>query len=515
MPKEQTIFEKDLLQSVLEGIEESIVVIDRDYHIVYFNKAFEGWVERPKKRIIGEGCYSVIHDQPVRCTTCIVRETFRTGQFFETSHSHDLGNGRRVYHETRSYPLKDASGDVKYAIYIFRDVTERALIEEKVRELDRFKKKILDNAGVAINVLDKDGNVTSSNKGTEELFGYTEDEVKGEPHGIFYQKGGEKIFAKAIQEALEKGKFTGEVTLAKKNKESFPADLTLTTVEDDSGNPVAFIEIIQDLTQLKKAERVIKQQLEKLKQVDAMKEEYFYATSHEFKTPLTTIASMIKLLLDGKLGMINDKQKEALELVYCDSKRLRASVQKVLDLAKIESGKMFYNIEKIDLNPIVDEIVQTVRILADSKELTINKKLDGDLPLVAADRERLALVIENLLSNSVKFTPKGGTINVIASKEGDNVLVEVRDTGVGIPDADKEKIFQKYYQANSGMGSGSGGSGLGLVICKKIVDALGGKIWVESKLGEGSAFKFTLPLKMKNEAGVRQKKAASPEEQHG
>ncbi|MCX6695762.1 MAG: PAS domain-containing sensor histidine kinase [Candidatus Altiarchaeota archaeon] len=494
MSKEQTSLEKEFLQSVLDGIEESIVVLDRDYRIVCYNNAFNGWLKRPKKKIIGEHCYTVIKDQPVRCSPCIVRETFRTGQFFETSHSHDLG-GRKVHHETNAYPIKDANSEVKYVIYMFKDITERAMIEEKVRELNKFKEKILDNAGIAINILDEDGNIMNSNRGAGELFGHAEEDIRGEPHSIFYRNEDKELLAKAMHEVLEKGKFESEVTLIKKNRTEFPARLTLTTVEDDHEKPAAIIEIVDDLTQLKKAERVIKQQLEQLKELDTIKEEYFYSTSHEFKTPLTSIVGLTKMLLDEKVGKLNGQQKEALNLVYCDSKRLRGAVQKILDIARMESGKMIYHIDKVDLNSVMSEVLETVGILFESKNLKVTNKIGGDIPHVIADKERIALVIENIISNSIKFTPVGGRIDVTASVEGDNVLVQIHDTGVGIPEEDKEKIFEKYYQVKSGMGENVGGSGLGLVICKKIVEDLGGKIWVESKLSEGSTFNFRLPYK--------------------
>ncbi|MBM3309867.1 MAG: PAS domain-containing sensor histidine kinase, partial [Candidatus Altiarchaeales archaeon] len=357
---EETALEKEFLQSILDGIEESIVVLNKDYQIVCHNNAFKSWLKKPKKKIIGEYCYTVIHDQPVRCSPCIVRETFRTGQYFETTHSHDLGDGKKVYHETTAYPIKDSNNEVKYVIYMFKDITEKALIEEKVRELNNFKKKILDNAGVAISILDKDGKILNTNKGSEELFGHLEEDVQGEPHSIFYREEGKDKLAKAMQELSEKGKYEGELVMVKKNKTEFPADLTLTTVEDENKKPVAVIEIVKDLTQLKKAEEVIRQQLEKLKRVDEMKEDYFYATSHEFKTPLTSIVSMTKLILDEKLGKLSDPQKEAMGLVYCDTKRLRGAVQRILDMAKIESGKMVYSIEKIDLNPVIDEVISTL-----------------------------------------------------------------------------------------------------------------------------------------------------------
>ena len=502
MPEGHTqTLDREFLQSILDGIEESIVILDKDYHIVCHNTAFIQWLDKPKKKTLGECCYSVIHDQPVRCTPCIVRETFRTGQFFETSHSHEKG-GRKVYHETKSYPIKGADNEVRHVIYIFRDITEKALIEERVRELDKFKKKRLDNAGVAINILDGNGGIMNANKGSEELFGYAEDEVKGEPHSVFYRAGDKQLLMKVEKEALDKGRFMGEVTLVKKNRNEFPADLTLTTVEDDSGKVVALIEIVNDLTQIKKAERLIKQQLERLQRLDATKEEYFYATSHEFKTPLTSIVSLSKMLSDGKIGELTDKQKEAVSLIYCDAKRLRSSVQRILDIAKIEAGKMVYNFENVQLEPIVDEVLSTLKVLIDSKSLKVGTNVGGKIPLVWADKEKLMLVLENLVNNAIKFTPQGGSIDVKASKEGDHVLVEVRDTGVGIPDEDREKIFEKYYQVEHGEGY-VGGSGLGLVICKRVVEDFGGRIWAESTLGEGSTFKFTIPYKKE---GVSAKK---------
>ncbi|MFC2162737.1 ATP-binding protein [Candidatus Altiarchaeota archaeon] len=489
-------FDKEFLQSIIDGIEESIVVLDPEYRITCYNKAFLGWMKKTKKNILGEFCYSVIHDHGVRCRPCIVRETFRTGQSFEASHDHEIGKDSKVFHESKSYPIKDDNDKVEYVIYMFRDITERAAIEEKVRELNKFKKKILDNAGVAINILDKDGSVMNSNKGAEELFGYDEGFVKGESHSIFYRKDDQELLASTRQDALENGKFNGEVTLIKKNKTEFPAHLTLTTVDDDNGVPVAFIEIINDLTQIKKAESLIKKQLEKLKELDTLKEEYFYSTSHEFKTPLTTIVGLTRMLLDEKIGGLTKQQMEALELVYCDAKRLRGAVQKILDIAKIESGKMVYHIEELDIEPIIDEVVETLNVLISAKGLKIRKDINN-LHKINADKDRLMLVIENLVNNAIKFTPPKGDIFIKGSKDKNNILIEIQDTGVGIPDEDTRKVFEKYYQVKSGLGENVGGSGLGLVICKQIIEAFKGKIWCESSLGVGSTFKFTLPYKKK------------------
>lgn len=494
MTSKEELFDVGFLQNVLDSIEESIVVLDREYRIVCYNRAFINWIDKPKKRVIGEHCFSVIKDQPVRCTPCVVHEAFRTGQYFETFHTHEEGDGSKRYHETSAYPLRGHDGGVDYVVYMFKDITERGRMEEEVRQLNRFKKNILEHAGVSIKILDKDGAIIDSNASAEKLFGYERYEVEGQPHNLFYRQGGKGLVEKYMQEAAEKGLFVGDVTMVKKNGEEFPAELTLTTVGDEKGGVAALIEIVHDLTKLKQAERIIKKQLEEIKEVDALKEEYFYSTSHEFKTPLTTITSLTKMLLDGKIGMLSEKQREALELVYSDARRLRGAVQKILDIAKIESGRMVYNLDQVDLNPVFDNVMETMRVITESKRLKVSRKVEGKLPKVIADRERLMLVVENIMSNAVKFTSTGGSISIKASKDGDFVLVQISDSGVGIPEEDQKKIFEKYHHVKSGTVS-AGGSGLGLVICKKIVEDLGGSIWAESKLGEGTTIKFRLPCK--------------------
>jgi PAS domain S-box-containing protein len=481
------------LQNVIDSIEESIVVLDREYRIVCHNRAFTKWIDKPKKRLIGEQCFSVIKDQPVRCTPCIVHEAFRTGQYFETFHTHEEGDKGKRYHETSAYPLKGEDNQVNYVVYMFKDITERGRMEEKVRQLSRFKKNILEHAGVSIKILDREGKIIDSNASAEKLFGYERYDVEGKPYTIFYREGDRELIERSMNEAISKGLFKEDVTLVKKNGEEFPAELTLTTVVDEKGGIVAFIEIVHDITKIKQAEAIIKKQLDEIKEIDTLKEEYFYSTSHEFKTPLTTIASLTKMLLDGKLGELSAKQKEALGLVYSDARRLRGAVQKILDISKIESGKMVYNIDQVDINPVFDDVIETLKVITDSKSLDVSRKIDPKLPKVTADRERLMLVVENIMSNAVKFTPTGGRIAIEASRDGDYVLVQISDSGMGIPEEDKGRIFEKYYQVKSGSTASAGGSGLGLVICKRIVEDLGGSIWAESRLGEGTTIKFKLP----------------------
>jgi two-component system sensor histidine kinase VicK len=144
--------------------------------------------------------------------------------------------------------------------------------------------------------------------------------------------------------------------------------------------------------------------------------------------------------------------------------------------------------------------LSTLNILVESKQIKVTKRVQKKLPKVYIDTERVQLVLDNIINNAIKFTPANGRIDISASLLGGDVLVDVRNSGTGIPSSDLKKVFEKYYQVKSGQGENIGGSGLGLVICKNIIESLGGRIWCESEPGKGTSFKFTLPTK-KNEIG--------------
>lgn len=491
LSEKRAIAAKNYVQSILDGINEGIVVLDKNYSIISYNEAFKKSLRIPRKKVMGQTCYKIIHDHSTPCTQCIVRDTFRTGHFFESYHHHEDPNGKS-YHETKSYPLKDADGSINHAIYIFRDVTEQKQVEEEIRNLNEFKQKILDNAGISINIIDLNGNIINSNRGSEQIFGWEEAEIVGRHHRIFFGKKDQTEIKDMLSTAANKKKFKKDVKLVRKDGREFPANLAITTVEDEKGQATAFIEIVEDLTERKKAEQLIKEQVKKLKALDTMKTEYFYSASHELKTPLTTISGLTKALASKKIGNVSSQQEEALNLILHESNRLTKSVQKILDLSKIDAGKMVYHKSQVDFKEVADEVMGFMDVIAKSKEIRMIKKL-ADTPPINADKERISLVLDNIISNALKFTSKKGTVIVKTTKDGNSLLVKVSDTGPGIPESDLDRVFERYYQVQSGA-ENVGGTGLGLVICKKIVEGHGGRIWVESRLGEGSTFNFTIPF---------------------
>jgi len=221
-----------------------------------------------------------------------------------------------------------------------------------------------------------------------------------------------------------------------------------------------------------------------------MKEEFLTVVSHELKSPLTSIISFAQLLSDERLGKLSEKQKEALEIITQSSQRLRDLVDSLLAVSRLESGMVKFKMRKLQLRDLVLEVVKKLEPLAALKKISISQNV-AKLPPVKADREELAKVLTNLLDNAIKYTAPGGRVTIESERKRGFVIVKVTDTGVGIAPEDMPKLFTKFFQADKSRP----GSGLGLYICKMIVEAHGGKIWAKSRLGKGSTFFFTLPLK--------------------
>jgi PAS domain S-box-containing protein len=230
-----------------------------------------------------------------------------------------------------------------------------------------------------------------------------------------------------------------------------------------------------------------------LKKMDELKSDFVSNVSHELRTPLTSISGYTKLLLMGKLGQVNDQQKDCLDIVSEESERLTRLINNVLDLSKLESGKIKFKLEKIDIKEIATSTIQTLMHVANKKNIKIILKSSGKIPLFKASKDLIKQVLINLLNNALKFTPQKGQIEVNIKKISNKIQVAIKDNGEGIEKELIRKLFDKFYQVDSSMTREQGGTGLGLVIVKHIIDAHSGKIKVKSKLGKGSEFVFSLP----------------------
>lgn len=240
-----------------------------------------------------------------------------------------------------------------------------------------------------------------------------------------------------------------------------------------------------------KKEQTIEDQTVKLKELERMKMEFLNIVSHELKTPLTPMQAYLDLLLSERLGELTEKQKQGLDVISRNLQRLKHLITDLLEMARLETGQMKFNIQQIQLKNIILEAVKDAQTSADEKEIIIKSKVDS-LPLVEGDKERLTQVFINLLNNAIKFTPEKGRITIQAKKQGYNFLIKISDTGIGIAEKNLNKIFDKFYQADSGTSRRFSGTGLGLTICKGIIEAHGGDIWVESEPKKGTIFSLAL-----------------------
>lgn len=251
-------------------------------------------------------------------------------------------------------------------------------------------------------------------------------------------------------------------------------------VLDDEANPLGYMKTLQDVT------------LEK--EVDKMKTEFISTVSHELRTPLTSIKGYVDLILDGEAGEINEIQREFLEIVKQNNDRLVELINDLLDVSRMESGRVKMEKAPLSLPEIVKVAVTSIENLAKNKEMSISQDIPEGLPLVLADRQRLVRILVNLLSNAIKYTPPKGRIFVSIKPQNGFLATSIRDTGIGIPSEHLDRLFVKFYRVDSSLTSEIGGTGLGLAIVKSIVDLHGGQVWAESEVGKGSTFTFTLPV---------------------
>ncbi|HEY0322934.1 MAG TPA: ATP-binding protein [Pyrinomonadaceae bacterium] len=246
-------------------------------------------------------------------------------------------------------------------------------------------------------------------------------------------------------------------------------------------------------TELGATNRELNEANAKLRELSEMKEEFLALTTHDLRSPLTVISGVISFFTSGRLGELTPEQKNMVAMMERNAQSLIELVNDLLDASKLESGTMRLELASIELRGLVDELRENMEPLAREKGLKMEEDLPADLPPIEADRPKLRRILINLLSNAIKFTGRGGRVTVRGAREdGALVRISVSDTGVGIAPEDVKRLFDKYEQARSRATRGEKGTGLGLYITKQLVELHGGEIKVESELGKGSTFSFTI-----------------------
>lgn len=239
----------------------------------------------------------------------------------------------------------------------------------------------------------------------------------------------------------------------------------------------------------------LSQALENVKTISKAKSDFISAVSHELRTPLTSIKGYSSLLIAGKLGDVSQGVRERLEKINKHSDNLVQLINNLLDISRIESGKTAMNLSKQqDMRMMIDSVRDILTPQLRAKNIQFKTVVQDAVPLVNIDYNQIERVLINLVGNAIKFTPDNGSISVIISSDGGRATCAVTDTGIGMKKEDMELLFTEFYRIENDINNSANGSGLGLALCKKIVEAHAGRIWVESEIGKGSTFYFTLPL---------------------
>jgi len=443
------------------------------------------------------------------------------------------------YGEVSVTPIFDAGGRCTNLFGIVHDVTERRVAQERLAA----QAALLDQAKDAILVRDLDGTVRYWNKGAERLFGWTAAEAQGRRVTELFSRDPSALLASSGRIRLA-GEWSGEEVFTTRTGRQVVVEVSCTLLRDERGEPRSILVINTDATERKRAEAELerhRQHLEelvaartaelaqktadlersradlhvlledvsranreleaanaRLQEVDRLKSLFIATMSHELRTPLNSIIGFTGILLQGLAGALNPEQRKQLGMVKASSEHLLALITDIIDLSKIEAGKISLAAEDVDLVRLARDVVGSLEPAAARAGLALSVEAPEALRVVS-DPGRVRQVLVNLVGNAVKFTERGGVTVVLERRDG-WVRVAVRDTGPGIREEDMGRLFQFFSRVPAPGVPAREGTGLGLYLSRKIVTLLGGEIVAESEPGRGSVFAFTLPLPTSKES---------------
>lgn len=505
-------FNPNVFRDIVQSVPVGIIAVSRSGQVESWNLAAEHILGWTAAEVAGG---SIPIDLPV------------TGGAAEVELERRRKDGCPVTLQCRTIPWRDSSGAVVGSLIILTDATARKAAEitiqdfaeheriSRIREGEHLRfRELLDAAPDAIIEVDRDGRIVLLNKATEQLFGYPRAELLGQqvevliPQGVRkkHRKHRDDYWAQPSRRPMGSGlKLKGQ----RKNGTHFPVEISLSPVQFEEGFRVSAI--IRDVSERHVAEeklravqsaytaelaaknRELEVRNELVERANRLKSEFLSGMSHELRTPLHTIIGFTELLEEQIEGPLNEKQQRFIRHIHRDSQHLLALINDVLDLSKIESGRLELQRAVFPLLESLEETISSVRPRAQAKSIEIETQTPAAIDIYA-DRLRFKQILYNLLSNAVKFTPEGGRISVEVSVLPACVEVCVADTGIGIPASEHQAVFDKFFQVGQKQAGGSEGTGLGLAITRHLVEQHGGTIRLESEPGKGSRFTFTLPL---------------------
>ncbi len=508
-------------ESIINTVREPLIALDQNLRVVYVSRSFYDVFKVKPEETVGQLIYDLGNKQ---WNIPKLRELLETilpekTTFDNYEVEHDFSTiGRRIM-LLNARQIKRGLGKEKIILLAIEDITERKEIEaglEKTRkelegikksadEVSEFAESIINTVREPLISLDKDLRVVTVSRSFYDVFKVRPEETVGQ---LIYDLGNKQWDIPKLRELLE-------TILPKKTTfDNYEVEHDFSTIgrrimllnarqiERMLGKDRTILLAIEDITErkeiekgLEKAHKELEELAAELKRTTRAKSEFLANMSHELRTPLNSINGFSEILYDETFGALNEKQKKYVEYVLTSGKHLLLLINQILDMSKVEAGKMKLALSNLPMKSLLNEISLLVADMVSRKKLQMSLEIAQDLPDIQADELKVKEILYNLLSNAVKFTPEGGKIGMWAKRAGSEIEIEVWDTGVGIAEENMGKIFEGFFRVDTPYSRVTEGTGLGLPLSKKLVELHGGKFSVASQgLNKGIQVRFTLPI---------------------
>ncbi len=478
---------------VIEQSGSTIVITDSKGKIEYVNPAFsktsgysfeEAISQNP--RILNSGEHSAQFFEKMW-------NTLSNGETWRGEMINKRKSGELYWEFATISPVKDDSGRTTHYVAIKDDKSLLKKAEEALKESEKQKKTILETTIEGFWLIDNEALTMDVNESMCEILGRTREEIAGKSVLDFYDKMNAELIQKELENRNKGISSTYEASILHTNGKMIPCLFNANPLYDADGNKQGSFAMVTDISERKRNEENLEKAKREADIANQSKSEFLANMSHELRTPLNSVIGFSQVLENQLTNTLTDKQKTFFNYIKTSGDHLLEMVNDILDLSKIEAGKIELDLKPFDFGHMINRSTSIIKEDAYKKKLQIDIEIPPDLGWINGDETRLKQVVFNLLSNAVKFTERGKRIGIDASIEGDNFIVEVWDKGMGILENNLEKIFDPFEQGKGGKVSSEKGTGLGLSISRRLIELHQGTITATSKVGEGSRFIINLP----------------------